>query len=119
MLHSQERQSCLETLMERLHHRVTLPGAGSSQNPCAAAAAGLAITCENHCPEPPWQAVLGCPEQNSQQQAYCTPRSAHVRPCKYRSSAHGFLGNLHQVTILLCILLSLSVKEVELKMCRF
>ena len=119
MLHSQELQSCLETLMESLRHQVTLLGSGSAQNPYAAAATGLAIICENHCPEPPWQAALGCPEQNPQQQAYCTPRSARFRPCKYWSSAHGFLEKLHQVTILLCILLSLSVKEVELKMCRF
>lgn len=50
MLRSQELQSHLETLMESLHHQATLPGSGSSQNPYAAAAAGLVITRENHCP---------------------------------------------------------------------
>lgn len=106
MLNSQVLQSHLETWMESLHHQATLPGSGLPRNPYAAAVAGLVVT-----REPTWQAALGVLGR--------TPRSAHHRPCKCLPSAHVFLGNLTQMAALLCILLSSSVKEVELKMHQF
>lgn len=53
MLNSQVLQSHLETWTESLHHQATLPGSGLSQNPPAAAVAGLVAT-----REPPWWAAL-------------------------------------------------------------
>ena len=92
--------------MESLQHQATLPGSGLSRNPYAAAVAGLVVT-----REPTWQAALGVLGR--------TPRSAHHRPCKCSPSAHGFPGNLTQMAALRYILLSSSVKKVELKMHRF